>query len=922
MTATIPVTMTLASLDPNDPDLVATVGGKGAGLALLHHAGMPVPDGFCVTTTAYRQFVAGQELEPAIRAAIQGRITPADLAERFFDAPVPVDLATAILDAYSVLSQGDAQVAVAVRSSGTAEDLAAGSAAGQGDSYLGVSGPDAVLEAVRRCWASLWNAHAIAYRSHLATGDGPLDTPAAGSVEMAVVVQRLVIADAAGVVFTADPVSGRRDQYVVNATWGLGEALVGGEVTPDHIVLDAATGAVVAEHLADKHVMTVRSARGTTVAAVPEEIRAEATLSDDDLRTLWRFGTAIHEAAGEPMDIEWARDGEQIWIVQARPITALPPDLWGMEWSREMLIERYPDPLTPMTWSAVSETFFRSLAASVRALGGTLPTEVPLVRLIHGRAYINVTAFQRGMSTLPLRPPVARQSEGAATTTGTSRPATNPLAALQGVTALVRLVLGTHRDWERRLPGYVTATAAADAADWAALDARGLLAASETRRELLTPMLDNHARAIVAGDLTLQLLGALATRWLGDTDGTQVLTLISGLTGNRTVETNHALWLLAERARRHPALAELVRRGTPTPAQLAATAGGPEFADELALFLHDYGHRSPRYEFRHPTWRDDPVQVIDLIRLQLDGTPDPLVAQAEAAERRMALTRQIRGTLPLARRLVFDRVLALTQTYFRLRENQQFYLVLGTPGMRAMLAAMGARLTATGRLTDPDDIYFLERPEVDELLRGLTEHTPEQSTKPASEQHAQSTRALVARRRATIRRQAAGPAPLHLDGTSQASADPATRGAASGSTSGAAAPTPAPGSERQLHGIPASRGTSTGRARVVRGPEDFATLQPGEILVAPATTPAWTPLFAVAAGLVTEFGGLLSHAGVVAREYGLPAVLGVDAALGQIATGDRVTIDGGTGAVLVRPSGDDPAEGPNPPSRAQATADR
>jgi len=920
-----PCTLPLGSLDPNDPDLVATVGGKGAGLALLHHAGMPVPDGFCVTTTAYRQFVATHELEPAVRAAAQGTITPADLAEQFLSAPVPVDLATAILDAYSALSQGDTHLAVAVRSSGTAEDLAAGSAAGQGDSYLGVSGPDAVLDAVRRCWASLWNAHAIAYRGHLAGVESTLGAAAAGPVEMAVVVQRLVTADAAGVVFTADPVSGRRDEFVVNATWGLGEALVGGEVTPDHIVLDAATGAVVAEHLADKHIMTVRSARGTTVLAVPDEIRAEATLSGADLHTLWRLGTAIHVAAGEPMDIEWAREGGQIWIVQARPITALPPDLWGMEWSREMLIERYPDPLTPMTWSAVSETFFRSLAASVRALGGTLPTDVPLVRLIHGRAYINVTAFQRGMSTLPLRPPVARQSEAAATTTAAGSPARNPVDALRGVTALVRLVLGTHRDWERRLPGYVTATAAADAVDWAALDAAGLLAASQTRRELLTPMLDNHARAIVAGDLTLQLLGALARRWLGDTDGTQVLTLISGLTGNRTVETNHALWLLAERARRHPALADLIRRGTPTPAQLGATDGGPEFADELALFLHDYGHRSPRYEFRHPTWRDDPVQVIDLIRLQLDGTPDPLVAQAEAAERRMALTRQIRRALPLARRLVFDRVLALTQTYFRLRENQQFYLVLGTPGMRAMLAAMGARLTATGRLSDPEDIYFLERTEVDELLRGRTEHTPErtpeQSTKPASEQHRQSTRALVARRRATVRRHTAGTAPLHLDGSSRTSSD-LTLPPTAAWTTGAAAPTPVTGSERQLHGIPASRGTATGPARVVKGPEDFAALQPGEILVAPATTPAWTPLFAVAAGLVTEFGGLLSHAGVVAREYGLPAVLGVDAALGQIATGDRVTIDGGTGAVLVRPSGDDPAEGPNPPARAQASTDR
>jgi phosphohistidine swiveling domain-containing protein len=894
------LTIDLTELDPRDPALVATVGGKGAGLALLHDAGMPVPAGCCVTTTAYRRFVAANGLEPTIRAALDGLITPAELADRFLRAPIPDEVAIAITNSYAVLSQQDSSVVVAVRSSATAEDLAGGSAAGQGDSYLGVSGADAVLDAVRRCWASLWNAHAITYRRQLASSASP-SQPAEGApgaaaedaVEMAVVIQRLVPADAAGVLFTADPVSGRRDRLVVNATWGLGEALVSGEVTPDQVVLDAGTGEVVDQQIGDKHVMTVRSARGTTSLPVPDDVRTMPALSPADLRTLWRLGQQIQQAAGIPMDLEWARDGGQIWVVQARPITALPPDLLGMTWSRQMLIERYPDPITPMTWSAVSDTFFRSLATSVRALGGTLPTDVPLVRLIHGRAYLNVTAFQRGMSTLPLRPPVARQAEvpdvsgtpdRQASQARPARPAANPVVALRGITALIRLVLGTHGDWERRLPDYVNATRDTDAVDWADLDAASLLAASQTRRELLTPMLDNHARAIVAGDLTLQLLGALTKRWLDDSDGTHVLTLISGLTGNRTVETNHAVWLLAEQARRHPALAALLRAGAPTEADLADTDGGPAFAQGLATFLADYGHRSPRYEFRHPTWRDDPAQVIDLIRLQLDGAPDPLVGQAEAAERRIALTGRLRARLDRPRRIVFDRVLALTQTYFRLRENQQFYLVMGTPGMRAMFAAIGARCTAAGLLTAPDDIYFLERPEVDDLLRALAEHPPAV----VAQQYAVHTRTLVARRRADLTRYAAQPAPFELDGAA---------------TPAALLPTSTPGATAEagseLHGIPASHGTATGPARVVRGPEDFSALRPGEILVAPATTPAWTPLFAVAAGLVTEFGGLLSHAGVVAREYGLPAVLGVTDALAHIATGDLMTIDGSTGTVLV-----------------------
>jgi phosphohistidine swiveling domain-containing protein len=396
-------------------------------------------------------------------------------------------------------------------------------------------------------------------------------------------------------------------------------------------------------------------------------------------------------------------------------------------------------------------------------------------------------------------------------------------------------------------------------------------------------MLDNHARAIVAGDLTLQMLRGLTTRWLGDTDESAVLTLLSGLEDNRTVETNHDLWLLAEHVRRHPQLHSLVADATTSldPVALAAVEGGADFARHLRRFLDRYGHRSPRYEFRHPTWREDPSQVLALLRLMLDGAPDPHAGQAAATRARTELTADLRRRLPWPKRLVFDRVLRLAQTYFRLRENQQFYLVMGNPGLRAMVAAIGAHLTAHGLLTSPDDAYFLSHAEQDALLAALVENSPAVVTADSGRR----TRTLVASRRDQLARDAATPAPMHLSARAGVSA--------------AAYPTDAPGQEGPLRGIPASAGSATGPVRIVRGPEDFAAVCRGDILVAPATTPAWTPLFGVAGGLVTEYGGLLSHSGVVAREYGLPAVLGITGILDAVRDGDLVTVDGSTGRVTV-----------------------
>jgi pyruvate,water dikinase len=298
-------------------------GGKGASLARMAAAGLPVPPGFHITTAAYRRFVADNGLQGTILTALAD-IDPNDVGAlerasaairaRFAGSVTPEPIAQAVRQAYMVLGAGD--TTVAVRSSATAEDLPEMSFAGQQESYLNVSGEVALLESVKRCWASLWTARAVAYRAR--HGLRPED------VSLAVVVQELVLADMAGVLFTANPLTGALNQVVINATWGLGQALVGGLVTPDTLVVEKRTGAIVAQEIANKAVMTVRTADGTREEPVPTARRTQPALAAMQVAELARIGVRIEQLYGQPMDIEWAIQDGRIFIVQARPITALP----------------------------------------------------------------------------------------------------------------------------------------------------------------------------------------------------------------------------------------------------------------------------------------------------------------------------------------------------------------------------------------------------------------------------------------------------------------------------------------------------------------------------------------------------------------------------------------------------------------------
>ncbi|TDE59037.1 pyruvate, phosphate dikinase [Nonomuraea mesophila] len=819
-------------LDDAAADL-ATAGGKGASLARLARAGLPVPGGFHVTTGAYRAFVAGFRDE-ILRAS---SADPAAIARMFAEHDMPAGIAEEIRRAYAAL--GD-DVPVAVRSSATAEDLPGMSFAGQQDTYLNIRG-DAVLDAVRRCWASLWNPRAIAYRDRNGV---PHD-----EVALAVVVQELVDAEAAGVMFTADPVTGARDETVINASWGLGEAVVGGQVTPDTVVVSG--GAVVRSRTGDKTVMTVRTPTGTQEQPVPAGLRGEAVLDAAQAVELAGIGARIQELYGTPMDVEWAlRDGA-FAVVQARPITGLAPEVeeWNDSlkgdylWTGGNLGEAIPDVMTPLTWSFVRLFIAEAMSAS------TLPG-FDLVGNIGGRFYMNLSVVHSIATALGMKGRLgAIEQVFGKVPPGLDVPLVNtsrweilrrvlPMAVrirrrvrtnLKGMHAF--LATSQQRCEELRERIAATGSAAALATLWE----------TEIRPHTVTAcsMLEAAGRQ---GGTTLVFTRDRLRRLMGEVDAEAMLTGVT--TGG-----------------------ELASLGPVT--GLSRLARGEITRDE---FARTYGHRGAHeFEVSKPRPGEDPAWIdaqLAGLRDLRDGTEALLARQAEARE---AAWRRFAGRHPRKEARMRARVqrwAAVVRDREATRsENIRAFWVLRAFALRA------GELTGRG-----DDVFFLSLEELLALLRGDP-----------------SALERVPVRRATYERYAAlPPYPALIVGRFDPvrwAADPGRR-ADLHDARGASVSV-----SDTVTGFPGAPGVVEGIARVLSGPEEGQRLRPGEILVTTLTNVGWTPMFPRAAAVVTDLGAPLSHASIVARELGIPAVVGTGNATMRLRDGDRIRVDGERGTV-------------------------
>jgi rifampicin phosphotransferase len=855
-------------------DDVASAGGKAANLGELVRAGLPVPPGFVVTTSAYREFVDAHGLRDRIVALVPSsedadpaayEVAARAIAELFAAGSVPDELATPIAEAYRALGAD----AVAVRSSATAEDLEGASFAGQQDTYLNISGTDAVLDAVRRCWSSLWTARAMAYRAR--QGIDPTE------VSLAVVVQELVNAASAGVMFTADPSTGQRDAVLISAAWGLGEAVVGGLVNTDQLTLVGPALTVTDRRTADKAVQTVRSGTGTTEAAVSPDRRRAAVLDDAAAQQLAGLGRRIAEHFGTPQDIEWARDtAGTLLIVQSRPITALPdpvgevPTEWPVPvdhsaYFRASIVEQLPDPLTPLFADLIDGAVTRSITALMNEFLGrdaVLPGDVGLPT-INGYAYYRYS--NRSMAHLLRKTPAA-------------------LRAAYGSRGF-----GGRERWEKlSRPAY---QAAVD--KW-----RGRILADLSVAELVdgvAELVDAGATYYTAVQTIIPIAATSEILLTGYYDSfvrrdgdPPASALLLGY-DSEPIRAERSLWDLAHWVRGRPELvtwltatpaADVVRDlalaggGELTPA--AAISGAEEFAQRFTAHLDAYGHTVYNLDFANPVPADDPAPLVDVVRLFLNGQAgDPYERQRRLQHKRDAATVVIRRRLDPVRRGTFDALLRRAQAIAPIREDALADVGLAWPQLRRMLAELGRRLVAAGVVDRADDVYWCRRPEIEAALEDPRDLRP-----------------LVRERREVWRGQRrATPPQLLPQGTwmdRMGSLMPATATDQTGDV---------------LTGIGASAGRVTATARVLSGPADFARLQPGEVLVASITTPAWTSLFARAGAVVTDIGGPLSHSSIVAREYGIPAVLGTAVATRRVVDGQQVTVDGDQGLVYLADPG-------------------
>jgi rifampicin phosphotransferase len=833
---------------------LARVGGKGASLGELMRAGFAVPDGFCVTVRAYGLHLDEAALDPGATGADALR---AAIVER----PLPAAVVTAVDEALARLGPVD----VAVRSSAVDEDSAGSSFAGQHDTLLGVRGTAAVLDALRTCWASLWSPRAVEYRRR-----GGRD--AAG--DMACVVQRMVAAETAGVLFTADPVSGERDRIVVNVVAGLGESLVSGRATARQVVLAKKDGGALS---GDPAVLGVPAREFVQAAA-----RAEAHF-------------------GAPQDVEWATAGGRLFLLQARPITNLPPEpvslreaerpvLYYPERVREML----PGPVTPLT----ADFAFHCVAPAVqenlvrhRLLPRVVARRMPFTNaVIEGRLYLDLGPLRHGVlpgldevSLVDLlehgrRPPLSAVRL--------------PLLLRMGPAALVAAFTGARmmRRLDRlaarvchELDALMAPLERADFASWTEEELRGLMRLRHPpdllERIVATPPANPLARML--GTPFYTALERLVVRWAGEPPGTAA-SLVAALPGLPEMECAHALWALAEAARARPSVrAALETDPANAPAALAADPAAQEWLGGFRAFLDRFGHRAiEEVELARPRWREEPAYPLGVIASYLRLPPEAAPRAVEA--RRRALREQtearIQGRLHWRpwRRWVLGLVLDVARQASSAGETTKFQIVRLLAVVRAAALELGRRRVAQGRLDDAGDVFFLGYDELGPEVGGLRER--------------------VARRREEHRRQKAQDPPRLIDARRRPiremlrAAPPAVR-------------------DNELRGIASSPGVVRGRVRVVLDPSLGFELHPGEVLVAPFTDPAWTPLFVTAAAVVVETGSLLSHASIVARELGLPSVVAVPHATRLLADGQEVEVDGTHGLVRILQHCDGTARG-------------
>ena len=884
------ISMTILPFTSSEATL-ESAGGKGTNLARLTRAGFAVPRGFIIPTEAYREFVSANRWLATIQSVVEDlSAEDASALERastqirvaFSAGKIPDGTEEAIRAAYAEFENKP----VAVRSSATAEDLPDLSFAGQQDTYLNVVGIEQLLAAVINCWSSLWTARAIGYRirNHIRHDEAAL----------AVIVQEMIQSEASGVLFTANPLTGLRNEAVIDATLGLGEALVSGQVEPDHYVVDVTKDQIVSKTLGEKKIST-RGKTGGGVEVIEEDAGTRQALSDEEILQVAATGRQIQKEYDFPQDVEWALADGKLYILQSRAITSLfpVPEVSFdplIVWFSFGAVQGLVGPMTPIGIDVGRHIF----AGAGRMFGTEIKANEENVLVPAGeRLWIRISDVVRN--------PVGSRVIGGAL--NFIEPSAGKI--LKSLISDPRLGAGTGKmklSTVRRMAGFALlilarfalnmlqpekARAGLDAAVGSYLAALRVPAGKDRFERLMNVvtfmrerlsgvfqfLLPRFIPIMGPAMASLNLLNELT----GD-DRAQVLEVTRAVAQNVTTEMDLALWKTATEIRADAESADVFRSSdAPTLARRYLRGTLPSTAQTvISRFMEKYGMRGTgEIDFGQPRWREDPTPIMHTLQSYLNideaSAPDALFAKGEqaaakAVENIAAKARKQSGGWLKERmaRGAARRVRLL----MGVRESPKFFAIRTMGIARKALLEAGEEFAQAGTIEQADDLVFLKLDELEALARN----------EPCN------WRALIAERRSTYERELRRrqvPRILVSDGRAF------YEGLGFETDTGDV-----------ITGSPVSPGVAEGKVHIIFDPSG-AQLAPGEILVCPGTDPAWTPLFMAAGGLITEVGGMMTHGSVVAREYGIPAVVGVHEATTRLKNGQRIRIDGTAGKIVV-----------------------
>ncbi len=866
------------------------VGGKGANLGVLTNAGFPVPPGFCVTTSAFEQFMAATSTADlysqlaSLEAPDVERVRQIgqEIRERLRQIPIPLDVEQAVRRAWEAAGSA---YAYAVRSSATAEDLPDASFAGQQDTYLNVRGVIQLLDAVRDCWISLFTDRAILYRMQNSFDHR--------QVRLSVVVQRMIEPEVSGIMFTADPVTGQRGIVSVDASYGLGEALVSGLVSADLYKVDKQSQHLVAREIADKHLMIrSRPQGGVEQVALQGAERTRQVLDDVQVLELAATGTRIEAHYGQPQDIEWALARGRFFILQSRPITSLYPlpqpapkdgglHLYFSFSHFQVMTDAMPE-LVISIW--------RTLFPFGRRKG---QLETDAMVSAGGRIYVDISAALRHPLLKHALPEMlgnadtlAAQAIELISTRDSFQRSGTKLRSRDLLRWMAPLFAKAAKGLMWATPEGTAQQKAAELAQHVEEADRRISAqpTAEARLRTAIDILNNIFVGVVLEWFPYLMAGMFADRLLDRmtasfADRQHLTALTRGIEGNVTTEMDLAVGDLADILRAMPELLDHLSQSDIPASTLLATLddvpGAAVFAVAWQQFLARYGTRAPsEIDLSRPRWHEDAGSLLQMVvGSAQQGSIGAhrahyarLVAEGDAAARQLVM-KAWRGAWGWLRGPVVWRLVRVLRHFSAMREHHKFLIIQLGALLKAAVLEVAEQLVAQKRLDRVEDIWFLTIPELLDALANPRQPLRERV----------HDRSMALQRFGKLR-------PPRV--MTSAGEIPVVRHRQIDAPAGV------------LLGSPVSAGVVEGIARVVRDPQT-EKLNPGEILVAPFTDPGWTPLFINAAGLVMEVGGLMTHGSVVAREYGVPAVVGVLDATALIQTGQRVRVHGDAGYVEI-----------------------